>query len=904
MEFLHRNLEEENNATTTTDDDDVGGSDETELIDGNDSVVLKNTLRLYGTFFVCVLILFSYLRRKFPKIYNLRSWVEDLQTPLAKEKHGFFNWMVKVLLVTDSEMMDECGMDAMCFIRVLGFGIKLSFAGMINAVWLIPVYYTAEKSPETDYITDPVVSISVSHLPSGSYRFIATVIGAYIIFGFAMYCMLSEFKWYFLVRNQFMAKKLPRNYSVYVRNIPAEYCTDDHFQHFWNECSSGSVLETRLAIKAPNLKKLVAKREQVISKLEHKINVEEIKGKTPMQMNLDGSRVNAISSLFGDLQELNQNISQSIDGIIERRSTTSEDMESGKTGSLENLPIQLLLAQDSREMTTMSFETESDFVALPPPVADFPNENTVLATGEIIDEYYAENPTDSAQASQTTNPAKRVLGSANVLASSAIKNVADTAKGILAQEDGESLTAGFVTFKTLLAVQAAKQMIQDSEPFEMEVLEAPQPEGKHFNGKRCPPNLLTVDTANHYFLNLDVFWANVGRTHRDLQFGMLLSMTLTTLLCLFWTIPMSFISSLSSVEGLKGQFEWIAEALEAAPWLEPFLEQLAPLILIVANEALKMILELLSTLEGPVSGAVVIAATFRKLAAFMIIQTFFVSTLSGSIFDELSNIAQDPTLVVDLLANSLPTQSTFFIQLIIVDTAVGLGMELLRVSAVAQASIRRCIGPNLTEKERNASFLGIRPLADPLEFEHDSVMSTMVLYFLVYFVYATIAPITTFFTGICFFIMGICYRHQFIYIFPTFPDSGGKLWVSFIKIVPISMIIAQVTIIGLLALKRTPVASAMMFPLLVITILFYVYISQQHFRVAEFLPVRDCRAIDRRNTIETMSHDSLRCKYVQPELGEREAFPENMSPDREVRLGVFATPPGSEQGDFENIDGA
>ena len=115
---------------------------------------------------------------------------------------------------------------------------------------------------------------------------------------------------------------------------------------------------------------------------------------------------------------------------------------------------------------------------------------------------------------------------------------------------------------------------------------------------------------------------------------------------------------------------------------------------------------------------------------------------------------------------------------------------------------------------------------------------------MVYLVYATIAPITSFIVGICFFFMSATYRHQFIYIYPTWPDSGGKMWISFFGLLPVMMIIAELAIVGMLALNKSPIASALMFPLVVVTILFSIYIKQQHFRVAAFIPARDAMLVD------------------------------------------------------------
>lgn len=300
---------------------------------------------------------------------------------------------------------------------------------------------------------------------------------------------------------------------------------------------------------------------------------------------------------------------------------------------------------------------------------------------------------------------------------------------------------------------------QYHQPYVMEVREAPQPE--------------------------DVFWTNVGKAHKEIQIGKLISYAATTALCIFWTAIMGFIATLSSIDGLK-EFEFVADMLEAAPWLTTFFEQIAPLMIVAAQELLKVILEIFSMQEGPISGAVVEASLFTKLAIFTIIQTFLIQALSGSVVSEIENMINNPTIIPNLLAQGLAGRGIFFMQLIVVNCVIKLSVECIRVSAVAQAIIRSKFGWNLTEAESNRSFMGIRPLADPLRFYHAQNLSGCVLYFLVFFVYATIAPIASFFVGICFFFMNACYRHQFVHIYPTFPDSGGVLWANFMKIVPVS----------------------------------------------------------------------------------------------------------------------
>jgi hypothetical protein len=211
------------------------------------------------------------------------------------------------------------------------------------------------------------------------------------------------------------------------------------------------------------------------------------------------------------------------------------------------------------------------------------------------------------------------------------------------------------------------------------------------------------------------------------------------------------------------------------------------------------------------------------------------------------------------------------------------GMEILRAVPLVLAGLRTCIGPRLTEKERNTTFLGIRPLCDPLEFEMADTFAQTVLFFVVLLVYSVIAPITNFVMAFCFVYMGTAYRHQFIYIYPARPDSGGKLWTSFIGVLLICIFIAEFTIAGLLGLKKSGIASALMIPLIIITVLFNAYIKQQHFRVTESLTSRECLKTDLKNG--GLDFSFVKGAYVQPELQAKDEFPENLSETQAMALG-------------------
>jgi hypothetical protein len=242
-----------------------------------------------------------------------------------------------------------------------------------------------------------------------------------------------------------------------------------------------------------------------------------------------------------------------------------------------------------------------------------------------------------------------------------------------------------------------------------------------------------------------------------LELGNLVAFIITTILCLFWTVPVSFVASLSNLNTLREQFEFIDRALEAAPNLEPLFNLLAPQLLVILNSLLPPFLKYVTTYEGAISGALVQASLLVKLAAFMIIQTFFMRAVTGSIFqvcnisnhhhipflpcqahptaseyiviclEVLSELIENPKSIIELLATSLPDQSTFFIQYSFVTACNAFFSEGLRILPIAVGIARNSIGPSLTARERRHIMFGfLRPLSEPKEFRHGNSLSTLV----------------------------------------------------------------------------------------------------------------------------------------------------------------------------------
>jgi hypothetical protein len=203
----------------------------------NTTQVLKSSLRVYGSIFLCGFVVYCFLRKRIPRTYAVRQWVPEHKTPLARDQFGYINWMWKVFSFSQVDLLETISLDALCFLRVLNTGFRLACVGAFNSIWLFPVYTTARTEPDSQ--NDPVEGSTINILPLGSPRFAATVLAAYIFFGYTMYSILKDFRWFIALRHDWLRLFNCRNYTILIRNIPEELRSDmllkKHFQGLYGK---------------------------------------------------------------------------------------------------------------------------------------------------------------------------------------------------------------------------------------------------------------------------------------------------------------------------------------------------------------------------------------------------------------------------------------------------------------------------------------------------------------------------------------------------------------------------------------------------------------------------------------------------------------------------------------------
>jgi hypothetical protein len=476
LRFHYRMLEENNNTSNTT--DTTSGS--------NDSAILRNTFLVYGSTLLAVFFLFCWIRLKFPRPFNTRNWVPEIQTPIARDQFGFFSWMWQLNTIMEDEFLQECGMDALCFIRLLRMGFKVACAACFNAFWLMPLYATAPTSEETQSITDRVVKLTTANLSEGSPRLIGTVIAANILFGYVMYLILHEFEWFTEKRHKYLRMPRVQNYSVYVFNIPPEYRSNKQLKRYFQQCfvSDHAVLEAKLRIKSPKLNAAVKKRDLIVEKLEHAITYEQVKNATPMhreKLSLTSEKIQSIPYYAKELQKCNEEVVSLIQTIENDTMELNAEQKPENDHQDNAFETVALATNNSWEKNPNGFleevnQIETTHIDPLGPSSDYGTTEHDSLVAELDSIQGHVNGSRKNSKTKLLNQGAQVLANK---ASSGVKILVDSTKAVASiitiPKEGEFYPAGFVTFSSLGFANAAKQMVHHDQPFTVEVSEAPCP---------------------------------------------------------------------------------------------------------------------------------------------------------------------------------------------------------------------------------------------------------------------------------------------------------------------------------------------------------------------------------------------------------------------------------------------
>lgn len=349
-----------------------------------------------------------------------------------------------------------------------------SVMGIFNAMWLIFVYKTAPTKKDTQDIDDPVVEISIAHVPSGSWQhFLAVVAASYVFFGYAMYLVWQEFAWYTRMRHEFLRHELPRNYAVLIRNIPEIYRNNMALEQFMSSCFSvDAVLEARVAVTTSQLAATQQQRSTVLARLEHAWAQWEKTGRRPTHRDgFCGNKTDSIETYQGELDALNDKVETQMTEIENKIAASLKPasdwnqvrhvVRAGLTNGLTN----------SQSSADQEASDEARMLLEPGAIEQTGNEESPKNEG--TESSVTDNFGGAGQFA--TDVAAQFGDALSNVGSVATGAVGEAASMIVAKQDGERHPTGFVVFAKLSTKNEALQTVHHATPFALEIVDAPDP---------------------------------------------------------------------------------------------------------------------------------------------------------------------------------------------------------------------------------------------------------------------------------------------------------------------------------------------------------------------------------------------------------------------------------------------
>ncbi|KAL0911066.1 hypothetical protein M5K25_019174 [Dendrobium thyrsiflorum] len=349
-----------------------------------------------------------------------------------------------------------------------------------------------------------------------------------------------------------------------------------------------------------------------------------------------------------------------------------------------------------------------------------------------------------------------------------------------------------------------------------------------------------------------LIWKNLTKKFYERQIWQYGVYGIVFLTVVFYMIPIAAVSAFTTLQNLRKYLPFlkvIVNQKAVKTILEAYLPQLALIIFLALLPALLLFL---SKAEGIPSQGHVIRAASGKYFYFIVFNVFLGVTIGGTLFRSLKIITKQPKKIVNLLADSLPPNATFFVTYVALQFFVGYGLELSRLVPL--------IIFHLKKKYLCKTEAEVKEAWAPGDFGYATRVPSNMLIMIVVFCYSVISPIIIPF-GVVYFGLGwLIARNQALNVYVPSYESYGRMWPHMHSRIVASLIIFQVLMFGYLGLKKFYYAPLML-PLIILSFIFAYICNKRFYQSFSNTPLEMAY---KDATKEIPNLDSVYAAYIPP----------------------------------------
>ncbi|KDP21496.1 hypothetical protein JCGZ_21967 [Jatropha curcas] len=352
----------------------------------------------------------------------------------------------------------------------------------------------------------------------------------------------------------------------------------------------------------------------------------------------------------------------------------------------------------------------------------------------------------------------------------------------------------------------------------------------------------------------DVYWDNLAIPYVELTIRRLLMAVGLFFLIFFFMIPIAFVQSLASIEGIEKVFPFLTPLIETKS-VKSLIQGILPgLALKIFLIVLPMILMMMSRIEGFISLSSLDRRSAAKYHLFLLFNVFIGSIVTGTALDQLKTfLNQSATEIPKTIGVSIPLKATFFITYIMVDGWAAVAAEILRLVPLVIFHLKNTFLVK-TDQDRDQA-------TDPGCVDFATYEPRIQFYFLLGLVYAAVTPLLLPFIIIFFAFAYVVFRHQIINVYNQKYESGGAFWPDVHRRLMIGLMISQLLLLGLLSTKDAKELTPSLAPLPILTIWFHILCKGRFESAFVKFPLQEAMV---RDTLERATDPNLNLKlYLQ-----------------------------------------
>ncbi|KAH9831882.1 Extracellular tail, of 10TM putative phosphate transporter [Teratosphaeria destructans] len=312
----------------------------------------------------------------------------------------------------------------------------------------------------------------------------------------------------------------------------------------------------------------------------------------------------------------------------------------------------------------------------------------------------------------------------------------------------------------------------------------------------------------------DVLWKNLAKPASVRVSKASLALVFVIAFTIFFSIPVGIIGTISNAKYLANNYDWLAWINKIPPVILDLLTGLLPPFLTSWFVSyVPKLFRHIAKLSGEPTTSQAELKTQAWYFAFQVIQVFLVTTTASGASAVTKNVTQNPASVPDLLAESLPKASNFYLTYFVLQGLGAASNNLLRASDLCEYLFYEYFWDK-TPREKFTTYAQMK--GTPFASWFPKFTNLLVIAI----AYSTIAPLILGFATVGIFLYYLVYRYNMLYIIQTKIDTKGEAYKRALQQMPTGTYLAELCLIGLLGARKATVQTALMIVLLVLTAIF------------------------------------------------------------------------------------